>query len=90
MSTWIKKTVEASEIENGKLYFLARRPINAAMASWYYLSRDKHGKEMMSSKPGIAKRIVGNDALRDVLCKHPDHVAIEVPADADTRWRRRR
>lgn len=80
--------VEADQIVEGRSYFLAFRPMNS-MQSYSLYGSDIKGRRVITCKPGIADRFEGNDKLRGILLKHPDHVALEVPADADKRWKRR-
>lgn len=58
------------------------------MATRLFYARDIRGKTIMSEKPGIAIRFLANE-IADILSKHEDHEAIEVPRDADKRWKRR-
>lgn len=88
MSSWIKE-VEADAVAENATYFIARRP-RTAMAPYLFHARDIKGKSVMSEKPGIADRVVGNDKLRAALREHLDLVAVEVPPDADKRWKRRK
>lgn len=48
------------------------------------------GRNILSYKPGIATHVIGNDKLRKILREQSNHVAIEIPADADRRWKRRK
>lgn len=87
MSAWVK-VIPPTNLDATKQYFLSRPP-RTAMAARLFYARDIHGKTIMSEKPGIAIRFQA-DEIAGILQKHADHEAIEVPADADTRWRRRR
>lgn len=63
-----------------------------------------NGTAAWSGKPGIAERFPGNDKLRDYIERFEANnktaihqwprgtriVALEVPADADKRWKRRK
>ena len=88
MSGWIKE-VEAGAVNEDETYFIARRP-RTAMAPYLFYAKDIKGKAILSEKPGIADRIVGNEKLRAVLRERSDLVAVEVPIDADKRWKRRK
>jgi hypothetical protein len=88
MSGWIKE-IEADAVAEDATYFIARRP-RTAMASHLFYAKNIKGKAIMSEKPGIADRFVGNEKLRAALRECGDLVAIEVPADADKRWKRRK
>lgn len=86
MSAWIK-VVPVADLDAGKQYFLSRQPANEQAPRLLY-ARDIRGKTVMSEKPGIAIRFSA-DEIADVLQKHAGNEAVEVPADADTRWKRR-
>lgn len=88
MAGWVK-VVEVAGVEEGKAYFIALRP-KTPMASYRFWAKGLNGKHLWSEKPGIAVRAAGNDQLRQLLKDRPDCVAVLVPADADTRWRRRK
>lgn len=88
VQAWIKP-IEVDKISEGKDYFLAIRPRNA-LQSYSLYGTDIKGKRIITSKPGIADRVIGNDKLREILRQHPDHVVIEIPANAGTRWARRK
>jgi hypothetical protein len=88
MQKWIKP-VEADEIVDGKVYFVARVP-ESRLAPWMFYS-DRNVKAEWVMKPGIATQFIGAEPLREKLrgtagiC-----VAVEVPADASKRWRARK
>lgn len=85
--SWIK-VVPLGRIENDKEYFLAKPPHGDYPPSSFY-SSDINGKTIISGKPGIAIRFSA-DTTRQHLTAHPETlIALEVPADADKRWRRR-
>lgn len=88
VQAWIRP-VEGDQVSEGKNYFLAIRPKNS-LQSYSLYGTDIKGKRIITGKPGIADRVIGNDKLREILRNHPDHVALEIPADADTRWARRK
>ncbi len=61
------------------------------MGSTLFWCRYLSGKEQWSSKPGIAIRFVGDAAFVKKLSEYNGQlVAIEVPSDADKRWRARK
>lgn len=84
---WIKP-VESADVVDGKDYFVAARPRNS-MQGYSFQSIGLNGKVCFSSKPGIAMWFKGGDALREQLEKLPTLVALEIPADAHTRWKAR-
>ena len=89
MSDWPKQ-VPVEQTSEDKLYFIARTFSQGRGFDYWslYLS----GKEGWSVKPGIAMRFYGGAALVKTFAKNPQAnlVAIEVPADADKRWRARK
>lgn len=87
MASWIKEAT-ASEIVDGNEYFIGIRPKHDSQG-WFFFSQNRKGKQMVSSKPGIAIRYVGSDAMRDVLSNRPELGAVIIPADADKRWKMR-
>lgn len=88
MSNWVK-TVEVDDVQDGKTYFIGRRLESNAVGQLFW-SRPLRGKDQWTVKPGIALRYTGDDDFREVLRKNPIAVAIEVPANADRRWRARK
>lgn len=89
MSSWVKE-VKLEDVKDGASYFLARQSGGSTnITTWHFYARDIKGKAVMSTKPGIAVRFLGGEPFRETLRKHTDLTAIEVPADADQRWRRR-
>lgn len=88
MSAWVRE-VPIEAIEDGTSYFLGFRP-RGVNAPWLFIAENARGKRLVSQKPGIAVRALGNDKLRALLRERQDLVAIAVPADADQRWRMRR
>lgn len=89
VQSWIKVST-ADEIIDGKDYFLAVERGEEPHKNYMFYSQDIKGKNILSSKPGIATHIIGNDKLRAILVEHHDHVAIDIPADAERRWKRRK
>lgn len=90
MSSWIKE-VTLEQLQEGRAYFLAKKwESECAGTSYMFHSRLLNGKVQWSSKPGIAVRCVANEKLREILTEHADLVAIEIPADADSRWKARK
>lgn len=59
-----------------------------------FYSRGLNGKNLWSVKPGIAIQAYGGEQLVTTFAKNKakgiELVAIEVPADADKRWRARK
>lgn len=86
--SWIK-VVPVSEIVPDGTYFLAMTPQGNG-GTWFW-SRYLNGKEQWSSKPGIGIRFVGGPALIAKITEHGGKIcAVEVPADADKRWKARK
>lgn len=86
MKQWNPVEIEAADIQEGVLYFIAFR--NSFPRE--YAAQGLNGKFRWSIKPGIACRYEGGEALRRELAAKPNLVAVAVPADADQRWRARR
>jgi hypothetical protein len=85
---WIKE-IAPDELRPEKSYFIAQKfGIHGNCYAFY--SQGLKGKRSFTSKPGIALRYAGGDELRAILEKHPELVFLEVPADADKRWRARK
>ena len=90
MASWIKE-VSLAQLQEGQTYFLAKKwESKCAGTSYMFHSRLLNGKAQWSSKPGIAVRCVANDKLREILTEHADYVAVEIPVDADKRWKARK
>ena len=87
MSNWIK-AVTPDEVQDGKLYFIGMPP-KWKYGAWEFWSEWLNGKRAWSIKPGIALQYEGSDELRKLLTEK-ELMAVEVPKDADTRWRARR
>lgn len=87
MRSWIKEVLPC-QIEDGKLYFIATRHNSPGSYSFY--SRGLNGKKSWSVKPGIAIRFTGGAPLVAELAKNQNLVALEVPVDADKRWKARK
>jgi hypothetical protein len=87
MSSWIKP-VAPNEVQDGKLYFIGMPP-QWEYGVWEFWSKWLNGKRAWSGKPGIALQYEGGDELRKLLIEK-GVMAVEVPKDADTRWRSRR
>ena len=85
--TWIKP-VPLSEVRDGALYFIGLPP-KWKYGTWAFWSEWLNGKRAWSEKPSIALQYEGGDELRQLLTKHADVTAVEVPKDADKRWRKR-
>lgn len=88
MSNWIKE-VPRDAIVDGSPYFLARKHSSEYHTSYMYVSRDIKGRTLLSVKPGIAIRFTSAASIAELLSKYPEFVVIEVPKDADKRWKRR-
>ena len=89
MRSWIKQ-VPVADTKEDKSYFVARFYNNGNSFDFWscYLS----GKETWSVKPGIAIQYHGGESLIRTFAKNPNInlVAIEVPADANKRWKSRK
>ncbi len=86
--SWIKE-VPVSEIDPAKHYFIAMHP-GGGSSTWFW-SEYLSGKQQWSSKPGIAIRFHGGPGLVAEIEKKGGKIcAVEVPADADKRWRARK
>lgn len=89
MSSWIK-VVSADHLQEGRKYFLGKQNPNPQWSNcWRWCSSDINGKDCMSTKPGIATRYSNVEALRKFLKEGTVLQAVEVPDDADKRWKRR-
>ncbi len=86
-ASWVR-VVSSNNLKGDEQYFLSKEPVTD-MAPRLFYARDIKGKTIMSEKPGIAIRFSAKE-IGDILCKHSEHQAIEVPHDADTRWTRRK
>lgn len=89
MADW-EKVVALAQIEDGKQYFLSRQKV-VEQAPRYFYARDINGKTVMSTKPGISIRFSAEEIL-EILKTHEGKglQAVEVPGDADKRWKRRK
>jgi len=87
VQAWIKP-VDCDQIVDGKEYFLARRPANSTQ-TYALIGTNIKGRRIITCKPGIADHFVGSESFRDFLRNNAGHAALEVPADAKTRWHRR-
>lgn len=81
----MKEVRDRKDVVNGRLYFICTK---LPMGVTEYYSEWKNGKKAFSSKPGIALQYEGCDKLRD-LVEAGKFFLVEVPSDADKRWRRR-
>jgi hypothetical protein len=88
MPKWVK-SVEYHEIVDDVAYFLALRPVTE-MGQWMFYSELKNGKRQFSLKPGLAIKFIGSEKLRCTLKDRPELCAVEVPPNADRKWRSRR
>lgn len=85
--SWIKE-VPVSEIDPLKHYFIA---MHAGVGSTWFWCQYLSGKEAWASKPGIAIRFHGGPAfVAEIEKKGGKIFAVEVPSDADNRWRARK
>ncbi len=99
MAAWIKE-VPTDQLDPSKEYFvsLVRTYGPANTKSYEFWSQPLRGKECWSGKPGIACRYLGDERLVKFITRNNDTmdksfqqlVAVEVPADADKRWRARK
>lgn len=87
MMSW-QKEVAVSDIAESGEYFIANFSDFNGHRSYNYISRGLNGKAIWSCKPGIAIRFPGKQAY-DYITSHPIHVALEIPKDADRRWKAR-
>jgi hypothetical protein len=87
MPKWVKP-VECHEIVDDVAYFLALRPVTD-MGQWMFYAELKSGKRQFSLKPGLAIKFLGSEKLRCTLKDSPDLCAVEVPPNADRKWRSR-
>lgn len=89
MAGWIK-SVAAGDVENGKLYFIGLKP-KWKYGGWQFWGEWLNGKQKWTVKPGIAVQCTGGDKLRELLTQKAAEgvMAVEVPKDADRRWRAR-
>ena len=80
--------VPVGETTEDKTYFIGRKYGNTYM----FWSCGLNSKESFTTKPGIAIRFVGGHKLERVFYANPhvQLVAIEVPHDADKRWKARK
>lgn len=96
MGKWNKVIASPDDISPDKTYFVARQcSYLPNQETWMYLSRPLKGPKQWATKPGIAIRYRGSPKLAEWM-KRSAHeieqkrlVAIEVPADANTRWKAR-
>lgn len=89
---WIK-VVALDALDPAKSYFISLRHHDAHGRPHYtFYSSYLSGRTTWSTKPGIAIQYQGGDTLRNDILKnnHLDLVALEVPADADKRWKARK
>lgn len=85
-----QKIIPNDELVDGMAYYLTiAYELNGIVVQWMYWSSPKSGKQGWSTKPGIAINIICGDKLRECLSKNPNWHAIEIPKDANKRWRRR-
>ena len=84
MTSWVKQ-VPADALAEGVRYFIGK---TNWVGCYMFVSRDIKGRGVWSVKPGIAVRFTAREA-REFLAEHPDSVVIEIPKDADRRWKRR-
>ena len=84
MQAWIK-IVDPDAVISDRLYFLG---ILYGQHHVLVLGRGKDGKQRWVEKPGIAIRVDGKQA-KEILSKNPEIKILEIPADAEKRWRAR-
>lgn len=83
------KIVKPKDIKKGKLYFLSMVQKPGSMTPQLLWAEGKDGKRIWSEKPGIAIKCKGGSAFKAFMEKDELLVAIEVPKNADRRWRAR-
>jgi len=88
MVDWIIE-VEPDLIKDGKLYFVAMKP-PTEMAPHLFSATGLNGKSCWSQKPGIANRYRGCEKLRKEMRQKTDLIAVDVPANADSKWKARK
>lgn len=86
MQTWIK-IIPPEELNPETYYFLGAR---LGMDGVHFWSEMKNGKRQWTSKPGIALLYKGTETLAETIKGNPKYCAIEIPADAAKRWKRRK
>lgn len=91
MQTWIK-FCPPGEIVDGKSYFIGRHknPGDQYHEHCDLLGRGLNQKVRWTQKPGIAIIAEGGDKLREYLKQDASYKAVEIPADASTRWKARK
>ena len=89
MSSWVIR-VATPDIDESTEYFLAKQVGRAGVGGYYFVAQDIKGKFLWSQKPGIALWVLGNEKLHAFLKDHPEAFAVQIPGDADKRWRRRK
>lgn len=93
MQTWIR-VVTSAEAKAGVKYFIGKHlnPGHPYHEQMLFLSRGLNRKLCWSGKPGIALVFEGGQAREEALHQSNEKfqaVLVEVPADADRRWRAR-
>lgn len=83
---WAKIVDEPQE---GKAYFVGKVTSMLPNTPSFLLIETANGKQKWGVKPSMAIRAEYNDKLRQWLAGVPGSVLVEIPADADKRWRRR-
>lgn len=86
MQTWIK-IIPSAELDESKLYFLGRFINISSLHFWSVL---KNQKREWTSKPGIAVKYYGRDSFRELVESDSKLCAVEIPADAEKRWKKRK
>ena len=89
MQSWAK-IVPIGEIKDGQHYFVGKVFGGGVYAGLEFHVRGLNKKLMWGGKPGIAVRYEGSANFREYMAKSTDCVAVEVPTDADTRWKARK
>lgn len=88
MQSWVK-LVEVADLDPDKLYFIAVRPRTQNNPLLFQSQADR--KANWTTKPGIAAKYSGRALIEGAnFRERKDLVAVEVPKDADTRWKARR
>lgn len=79
-----------TEPQEGKAYFVGKVvTLSAGARPTFLLVETARGKQKWGVKPSMAIRTEYNDKLRQWLAGVPGSVLVEIPTDADKRWRRR-
>lgn len=78
---------KVSEIKDDKFYFICYF-VGYGYSHCKFAGTRSNGKFFWTLNPGSANRYKGDEALQKSM-SDPDLWAIEVPSDADKRWKRK-